>query len=677
MIFLNSRSLSCRKLVAAALLAASLLSIVARAGDSPNHAAVLSHLSAVITWYRDLTAKGPSVEIPSDAIFQDNLQALASETVQLAFQSARAEVALAADSNPAPAGESGAEASSAPNYTQMQIQVSQRITDSEAKVDTLNKQIPTAPNRTRNNLIAERDALVGSLTLDKAMLDAVGKMAAFVETTSENKKGFEGSINEMARSVPEVVEVSPPSGVPSAKEKAAQAKAAVAAAAPNSAAEKTSPGLIGQVVGLYGELNNVRTINRLLAESERLRQSATDLRAPLRDSLRATAQRGQELSAQAAQNVASNAPVPPKPAPAPAPRAAAAPNGAAAANAHAAPAAESTTKEYADLTRQFNHLSAALLPLSQELVVLDQSRSNLNEWKRAITEQSKHNLVSVLFRVGSIALALVIVLILSDIWRRLTFRYIKDARRRRQFLVLRRFVVGFLIGVVLIMGFVSEFSSLATYAGFVTAGIAVGLQTLLLSVAAYFFVIGRYGIRVGDRISVAGVTGDVVDVGLVRFYLMELAGTGVDLFSTGRIAAFSNSVLFQATTPLFKQIPGTEYAWHEIAATLTPAGDHKLVQEKLMAAVGAVHEKYGDALQPQYGSADDRMEIFLKAPVPEAKLQFVDAGLELVVRYPVDLRRASEMDDLVARALLDAMRGDPAVSAGIAGTPRIRAAVKG
>jgi small-conductance mechanosensitive channel len=674
MIFMSSRLLSCRKLVAAALLAGPLLSIAVRAGDSPNHAAVLSHLSAVITWYRDLTTKGPNVEIPSDAIFQDNLQALAAETVQLAFQSARAEVALAADSNPAPAGESGGEASSATNYAQMQIQVSQRITDSEAKIDTLNKQIPTAPNRTRNNLIAERDALVGSLTLDKAMLDAVGKMAAFVETTSENRKGFEGSINEMARSVPEVVEVSPPSGVPSAKEKAAQAKAAVAAA-PNSGGEKTPAGLIGQVVGLYGELNNVRTINRLLAESERLRQSATDLRAPLRDSLRATAQRGQELSAQAAQNAASNASAPPKPAAAP--KAAAAPNGAPAATAPAAPAAESTTKEYADLTRQFNHLSAALLPLSQELVVLDQSRSNLNEWKRAITEQSKHNLVSVLFRVGSIALALVIVLVLSDIWRRLTFRYIKDARRRRQFLVLRRFVVGFLIGVVLIMGFVSEFSSLATYAGFVTAGIAVGLQTLLLSVAAYFFVIGRYGIRVGDRISVAGVTGDVVDVGLVRFYLMELAGTGVDLFSTGRIAAFSNSVLFQATTPLFKQIPGTEYAWHEIAATLTTAGDHKLVQEKLMAAVGAVHEKYGDALQPEYGSADDRMEIFLKAPVPEAKLQFVDAGLELVVRYPVDLRRASEMDDLVARALLDAMRSDPAVSAGITGTPRIRAAVKG
>jgi len=664
-----------RTLVATALLAASLLSIAARAGDAPNRNAVLAHLSAVITWYRDATTKGPSIEIPSDAIFQDNIQALAAETVRLAFQSARGEAALASDSNPAPADESAGEGSSPTNYAQMQTQVSQRIADSESKIETLNKQIPTAPKRSHDNLVAERDALEGSLSLDKAMLDAVSKMAAFVETTSENRKGFEGSINELARSVPEVLEATPASASSPSKEKPTQAKAVAAvAAAPNSAEEKSSPGLIGQVVVLYTEFNNVRTINRLLGETDHVRQAATELRAPLRDSMRATAQRGQQLSAQAAQNVASNAPAPPK-APA-APKAAAAAN-AAAPNAAAGPGPESATKEYADLTRQFNHLSAALLPLSQELVVLEQSRINLNEWKRAVAEQSKHNLVSVLTRVGGIALALAIVLILSDVWRRLTFRYIKDARRRRQFLVLRRFVVGFLIGVVLIMGFVSEFSSLATYAGFVTAGIAVGLQTLLLSVAAYFFVIGRYGIRVGDRISVAGVTGDVVDVGLVRFYLMELAGTGVDLFPTGRIAAFSNSVLFQATTPLFKQIPGTEYAWHEIAATLTPAGDHKLVQDKLMAAVSAVHEKYGEALQPRYASADDRMEIFLKAPVPEAKLQFVDAGLELIVRYPVDLRRASEMDDQVARALLDAMGSDAAISAGITGTPRIRAAVKG
>src|SRR6202000_73746 len=138
--------------------------------------------------------------------------------------------------------------------------------------------------------------------------------------------------------------------------------------------------------------------------------------------------------------------------------------------------------------------------------------------------------------------------------------------------------------IVLILGFVSDFVCLAPFAGFITAGLAVGLQTILLSVAAYFFLVGRWGIRVGDRISVAGVTGDVIDVGLVRLYLMEHAGTGIDLYPTGRIVVFSNSVLFQATTPLFKQLPGAEYAWHEVAVGLNPNSKHSVLEGELLEA---------------------------------------------------------------------------------------------
>jgi small-conductance mechanosensitive channel len=279
--------------------------------------------------------------------------------------------------------------------------------------------------------------------------------------------------------------------------------------------------------------------------------------------------------------------------------------------------------------------------------------------------------------VIGIALALGIVAILSEVWRRLTFRYIHDPRRRRQFLLLRRFVMGFLVGVVLITGFVSEFSSLATFAGFVTAGIAVGLQALLLSVAAYFFVVGRYGIRVGDRISIAGVTGDVVDIGLVRLYIMELAGTSIDLYPTGRIVVFSNSVLFQAGTPLFKQIPGTEYGWHEIAVTLAQGGNYKLVQDKLFGAVNGVYEQYRERIESQLGGIERQTEIQLKSPTPEAKLQLSDTGAEFVVRYPVDIRTASDIDDRVTRAVVDLMERDAELKSAIVGLPKIRAAIKG
>ena len=244
-------------------------------------------------------------------------------------------------------------------------------------------------------------------------------------------------------------------------------------------------------------------------------------------------------------------------------------------------------------------------------------------------------------------IAIGVIMGLAEVWRRLTFRYVHDPRRRRQFMVIRRVVMGFFIFMVVILGFASEFSSLATFAGFVTAGIAVGLQTVLLSVAAYFFVVGRYGIRVGDRISVAGVTGDVIDVGLVRFYLMEYAPTGPDMYPTGRIVVFSNSVLFQATTPLYKQIPGTEYTWHEVVLQFVAGADYNLAEEKLLAAVNSVYDRYKQDIERQHNDLERRIEIQMKSPTPQAKLHYTDSALEFLVRFPTELRTAPEIDEEV------------------------------
>jgi small-conductance mechanosensitive channel len=621
----NPTRVACR-IVLLIVIAGACLAGAISADNQPDRNAVLGHLNAIIGWYRDAGANLQPGELPSDAIFQQNVRSLAVQAVQLAFQSARAEAALLGDSN------GSTDNGGAPqDYTQVQARVSQHLTDDQAALDALNKQIPAQSGAKRKHSLAQRDALTGQIALDKAMLDAIQKMSSFVELNTVGKQGLEGSIDELANSIPEVL---------------APSRSGVATAQPPG--QETSPtttkssGLIGELVTLYDQVQSMRTINRLLAENARVSETATALRDPLRASIRAIIAQGQQGLPQAAAGNAGTKP-----------------------------------EDFSQLTKQFNQLSAALLPLSQELLVLDESRSNLQQWRSSISSESRRGLIALLFRVFGIGVALAIVWGLSDLWRRLTFRYVHDARRRRQFLVLRRFVMGFFFAMVVAMGFVSEFSSLATYAGFVTAGIAVGLQTLLLSVAAYFFVVGRYGIRIGDRISVAGVTGDVVDVGLVRLYIMELAGTGVDLYPTGRIAVFANSVLFQPTTPLYKQVPGTEYAWHEVSIGLAPGGDHKAVHDKVLAAVNSVYEGYRDVMEQQQGTIGDRMEIVLKAPAPEAKFQFSDDGLTLVIRYPVLLRGASEVDDRVAQALIEVMATDEAAKTAIAGTPKIRAAVKG
>jgi small-conductance mechanosensitive channel len=597
-------------------------------------AAVLYHLNQLISWYRHSTGSIQSVGLPSDAIYQDNARSLGSQAVRLAFQSAKAEaVLIATQEKNGGANQPSAATTQQQNLAQLQARTSAQIDQLQSQIESLNSQIQKTPSRRRNTLISQRDALQGQLELQKALLDVVQKMAAFVETNGEISGGLEGDINQLARSIPEVLG---PSASP---------QKPVTAPAPTKPSLANSGGLISDAISLYSYLSTVHQIDEIIKETDYTRDIADHLRTPLRDALRATIQRSQKLAGQPPSTDLQEL--------------------------------QAEKQEFQKLTERFKQFSGAVLPLSQEIIVLNDSKTNLEEWRNSIALESKHVLRSVLTRVIGILVALAVILFLSQVWRRITFRYVRDPRRRRQFLIMRRVVMGFLIGVVLLLGFVSEFSSLATFAGFITAGIAVGLQAVLLSVAAYFFIIGRYGIRVGDRISVAGITGDVVDIGLVRLYLMELAGTGLDFYPTGRIVVFSNAVLFQTTTPLFKQIPGTEYAWHEVVVRIAPEGNYKMVQEKLLATVNSVYSKYREQIERQHASIERHVDIQVETPRPEARLQFSDAGLELLVRYPVEIRNAPDTDEEMTRKVLELIDTDGGMKAAVSGTPKIRSAVKG
>jgi small-conductance mechanosensitive channel len=598
----------------------------AQTTNDDNGSDVLAHLNAAINWHKNLAAKVAAGTEPSDSIYLNNAEAYGAQVVRLAFQSARAQMQL--DAKPSAPGNAGANGDSNNNgtgsvqkYAQMENDVSQRIADDESQIAAL-KQRHTG----LKNALAQEQSLEGKLALDKATLDAVQQMKNFVESSSSGGSGLKGSLNKLARSVPEVLE--PPANNTASNK-------ANAATAPTKTTTTTRSGLVGQLMTLYEEMQSIRSIEQRMDEAANIEKIANNLRVPLRKELTDTLQKEKDLGAQ-----------------------------------------KGVTKEQYDaLTQRFKGISAALLPLSEEIVVLDQSQSNFVQWRKAHTTESSSILISIITRVAFILMAIGLVFGLAEVWRRLTFRYIHESRRRRQFLLLRRFVMGFLIFLVIVLGFASEFSSLATFAGFVTAGIAVGLQTILLSVAAYFFVIGRYGISVGDRISVAGVTGDVIDVGLVRFYVMEYAATGADLFPTGRIVVFSNAVLFQATTPLFKQLPGTRYTWHEAVLPLAPKADYGEVQRALDAAVSPVYKEYNlDALW--HRGAFDEMDLTVKPPAPEQRVQFAETGPEMVVRYPVDLNRAAEIDDKITRTLMDAIHTDEKLASAVSGSPKIRPTVK-
>ena len=598
---------------------------------------ILAHLNAAISWYRRIAGLDVTAGQPSDTLYLENARSSASQALQLAFQASEAQAALLSQGNThGPGSPSTATAGGQPTDQQTNIakaiaSANSRISQAQTQLDDLNKRLASVHGKQRQQLLSQRDALQGQLDLDNMILDALQKISSVSTGNDNGASGFAGQINQLKQSVPEVF-------APASSKKGTSTPSA-----PSIASRADSVGLIGQTSILFTQMRDMHDIDQLMAQTVRLRDTANQLASPLRDSLRTLIRQGRDTVNQT-------------PSSDPAEIAA-------------------TRKKFETLTAQFKQISAAAVPLRQEIILLDECDGDLLQWRNSIAAEYGRVLRTLLLRVAGILVALVVLFLLSELWRRATYRYVHDTRRRRQLLLVRRFATGFLMAVVIVMGFLSEFSSLATFAGFITAGIAVALQTVILSVAAYFFLIGRYGVRVGDRLTVSGVTGDVIEIGLVRLYLMELSGTGVELYPTGRVVVFSNSVMFQAA-PFFKQLPGTAYAWHEIALTLSPEANPAAVEQQLHEAVDSVYSEYRHSIDHQHSLVERLVDAPMAAPALKTQLRFTDDGLELSVRYPVEISHAAEVDEKVTRKLMEVIGRNQELKAAVTGTPKLRAAIK-
>ena len=397
-----------------------------------------------------------------------------------------------------------------------------------------------------------------------------------------------------------------------------------AAATPTKQPSNGIISLVGDLISLNGKLNAERDA---LAATAQFQRSLVRIRTPLSNQLRAIDQRGETLSAQPQSND---------------------------------PAVLADRRKQIDaLTADFKHLAAIVLPLAKANMLLDATSNNLDEWRSETHRTYWTQARGLLLRIGALLLAIILVGVAADFWRRTIYRYIQEPRRRNQFLLLRRIVVTVVIALILIFSLSTEIGSLVTFAGFLTAGIAIALQNVILSVAAYFLLIGRFGIRVGDRIQIGEVTGDVFDIGLVRMLLVELDTSGSEARATGRIVVFSNSVVFQPSSNFFKQFPGSNFAWRRISLTLAADVDYALAEQCISAAVAGVYKTYKPELEEQHRILESLLTIHIASAEPQTRLRLKEAGLEIIILYPVVLSQAAQIDDRMTHALLDTIEGEP------------------
>jgi hypothetical protein len=590
---------------------------------------IFAHLDLATRYYRAIAAPLQTVGEPNDGLYREEAVNDARMIASDAFKAARADaVVLAAFAPNNPANRT-----SAPNGLERQQlfegqeRVRSEIATSQSRMNAIDEALKSASADQVRILRANKQKLQQYLDFENAILSTFDQIEKGNGT--DEGSGLTGEISRLERSIPDIVNTT----------------TKVPTVALSDLGNITSSGVASQIQALFQLMITQGELRSRLQETEALHREAQQLLLPVESAAHTLETRGQQLSD------FSTAP---------------------------------SDAEKADETDQFQSLMQAFdavrsegVPLGQELLTLDQSRANLAVWLTAVDSEYRNLLRTLITRLVIICGSLSMLFGVSYVWKRATSRYVHDTRRRRQLMGMRRVIIGALGLLIVLVGFTTQFKSLTTFAAFITAGLAVGLQTILLSVAAYFFIIGRFGIRVGDRITVSNVTGDVINVGLVRFYLAEMAGTGPEMYSTGRVAVFSNAVLFQAGTPLYKQVPGTDYKWHEMTIKLLPGAGHHQAADAITKVVCTVYAEYREEVEEQSRSVEQWTEMWTGLPDVESILQFQEDGFQLLVRYPVKLRLASEIDQKVIEALLILTENNEEMKQATASLPVIRAAVKG
>ena len=589
---------------------------------------VTALLDRTVAWYRGLAAEQQLASEAGDVLVLADSRVLADQIVQQEFDFARAAADLVAPATDQPASDQSVRTQT---LAQLQAKLDTQLQGVQSQLQTLQTRLRHASPTQRSSLEAQIATSQGELELLQARRDAVHQLYQFMSSGIDGfgDTGLRAQIETLASSV-----------APAAVAKSAAPTGAPAAAATASAAASPPGDSIWDLTArLFSLSSKASRIGQYRQQSVALGQASSALRERLQAALRGDASLGDQL-APATQAVSPQQ------------------------------LAQERT-QLAALTTQFRQIAAALVPLAKQGVLLDQYATNMENWRQAVRREYRETLPNLGIRLGVVALILLVIAVGGELWRRAVTRYVRDARRRYQFLLLRRFALWFLVALVFASALASRLDSFVTFAGLITAGIAVAMQSVILSIVGYFFLIGKYGIRAGDRIQIGDVLGDVIDVGLVRMHLMEISRGG--LGPTGRVVAFSNSIVFQASGGLFKYLAGVHFAWHEVSLTLAASSDAALVRQRLLAAVDTALAEHKDEIERQSRELErTAFESAGAALRPSVRLRFFATTLEAVVRYPVDQNSAGEIDEAVSRELLKALAREPLLQPPGAGAPELK-----
>ncbi len=198
--------------------------------------------------------------------------------------------------------------------------------------------------------------------------------------------------------------------------------------------------------------------------------------------------------------------------------------------------------------------------------------------------------------------------------------------------------VAVVLGLVLLGRiWFTAFRDIGTFLGLVSAGLAIALKDIVGSVAGWLYLLWQRPFEVGDRIQIGEHAGDVIDIRLFRFTLIEI-GNWVDADqSTGRVILIPNSRILIDVIANYSK--GFQYIWNELPVLITFESNWEKAKRILQQIVDTHSADLSEAAMQSVRKAAQRSMIIYSTLTPKIWTSVAESGVLLTIRYLCDPRK--------------------------------------
>ncbi|MCA0133316.1 mechanosensitive ion channel family protein [Winogradskyella alexanderae] len=254
----------------------------------------------------------------------------------------------------------------------------------------------------------------------------------------------------------------------------------------------------------------------------------------------------------------------------------------------------------------------------------------------------------------TVVISIIAIIIISKLIKRIIPRHIEDTSSKYR---ARKFVnvIGYVSAlVVTLVVFSSQLSALNVLLGVAGAGVAFAFQEVIASFAGYLVLHSSSFFKVGDRVMLGGIKGDVIDVGLLRTSLMETGDWINGDRYNGRITKVANSFIFKA--PVHNYSGDFPFLWDEIQIPIKTHCDFIYAKEKFLEILIEAQGDFVQVAEEHWHNMTTKYLVEHARVDPFVFMRFDENWITLTLRYVVHYNKRGGTKDWIYERVLSTIR---------------------